>query len=109
MCYYITRDEMVKDMVETWGNFRNLTCEGISTESMDKSDCNEVNFYLKYEGKTGQKQGNDCIAYQTRHVPNCDCSDPVNYDFYDEGRVSMRIRLSNTVNTVYDSYSMTMV
>ena len=87
VCYFITRDPMGQGMVATWDNFSNLTCDGISPELLDKSDCNEGNYWLKFEGKIGTQQGNDCITQHQQYIQNCDCSDPDSYDFYDEGGV----------------------
>ena len=58
-------------------------------DTMAKSTCNSINFQLLETGEKGDQQGADCVmgdANASMTVPNCDCSDPENYDFYDEGR-----------------------
>ena len=55
-------------------------------DTMAKSMCNSINFQLLETGEKGDQQGADCVANAFMTVRNCDCSDPENYDFYDEGR-----------------------
>ena len=59
-------------------------------DTMAKSTCNSINFQLLETGEKGDHQyGDDCVIVETDGsvtYTNCDCSDPGNYDFYDEGR-----------------------
>ena len=69
-------------------------------DNWEKFSCHDVNFRILHEGgytipllyeETGgdfvvpYQQGNDCVIPGVGTKENCDCSDPENYDFYDEG------------------------
>ena len=58
-----------------------------------KAECNEALFKIIYQEQDYSVEGNDCryldgVNYHT--VTDCDCSDPDNYDFYDEGSFLIR-------------------
>ena len=51
--------------------------------------CNEANFAIMEGNAKGSNEGSSCKIEQefgSVTYGNCDCSDPDNYSFYDEGR-----------------------
>ena len=65
-----------------------LTC-GVTEELSEKIDCAYVIAWFLHEGvnqgiTTGYVENGACIG-DGESYENCDCSDPANYDFYDEG------------------------
>ena len=54
-------------------------------EVMAKSLCHNINFQLLESNQKGSMEGNDC-SYMSMTVYDCDCSDPENYNFRDEGK-----------------------
>ena len=69
--------------------FVDLTC-GVTEELSEKIDCAYVISWFLHEGvnegvPTGYVVNGACIGDEESYA-NCDCSDPENYDFYDEGR-----------------------
>ena len=56
---------------------------------MMKMTCNEANFQIMEGNAKGSNEGSSCKIEQefgSVTYGNCDCSDPDNYSFYDEGR-----------------------
>ena len=65
-----------------------LTC-GYTEEEALKARCIEWNLDLLETPSFGSQQGEDCIwgvSEPYRKIQKCDCSDPENYDYFDEGR-----------------------
>ena len=58
---------------------------GMDFDTITKSMCNSANFILLETDQKGDQQGDDCVVGGMTYA-NCDCSDPENYNFYDEGR-----------------------
>ena len=72
-----------------------LTC-GYSEEAALKSRCVEINLHLLENDIEKTQQREDCLlktGNETTLIQNCDCSDPKNYDYGDEGRFRNYIRL----------------
>ena len=71
-----------------------ITCVPDSANVVEsKAECNEALFKIIYQEQDYSVEGNDCryldgVNYVT--VTDCDCSDPDNYDFYDEGSFLIR-------------------
>ena len=59
---------------------------GMDFDTMTKSMCNNANFQLLETNQKGDQQGDSCVTGGATYA-NCDCSDPENYNFYDEGRL----------------------
>ena len=92
------RNEFIWDLVDSLENQLVLLTCGYSEEAAFKSRCVEWNIaLLENYLPPGSQQGEDCILRPNDEtklsVKNCDCSDPQNYDYVDEGRFKNYMRL----------------
>ena len=73
-----------------YNDWEKLSCHDVNFRILHDGGYTIPSMYLdlvihEYGGTDPYQQGNDCVVPGVKTFENCDCSDPENYDFYDEG------------------------